>query len=174
MPALLLDSLVAPNARRSPPTRDTRRWRRRCLIHIGIMAAGCFRQRRAATHSAAARLSIVPSERQHVVSQVLLRRWAEDGFIRAVNLRWGTIAPKSPRAEGFVPWFVQSDFSTVIEHIWKDIEDRTPAVLDQVEDGTVFDSARRDSNIQVLRAPRCRSDRRLGSPPGDGGPDRRI
>lgn len=49
------------------------------------------------------RLRRVPTTRQHVVSQVLLRQWEVDESVTAVKFRDGQTSAKSPRAEGFVP-----------------------------------------------------------------------
>jgi hypothetical protein len=83
-------------------------------------------------------LGHVPVQRQHVVSQVLLRGWSEDGMLRAINLRYGSVRLRSPRAEGFVPWYVGREYSHVIENLWKEVEDVTPAALASVRDGSIF------------------------------------
>ena len=87
-------------------------------------------------------------QRQHVVSQVLLRGWAEGGMLRAINLRYGTVNRRSPRAEGFVPSYVDSDYSHVIENLWKEVEDAAPAALASVRDGSIF---QRPEQVDVLR-----------------------
>ena len=40
--------------------------------------------------------------KQHVVSRVLLDRWAVDGEVEAFNLTNGRQRPRSPSAEGWV------------------------------------------------------------------------
>lgn len=90
----------------------------------------------------------VKVQRQHVVSQVLLRGWADNGMLRAIKLRYGSAKLRSPKAEGFVPWYVVSDYSHVIEALWKEVEDLTPAAVASVRDGSIFG---KPDEIDVLR-----------------------
>lgn len=69
-------------------------------------------------------------------------------MMRAISLRHGSVRPRSPRAECFVPWYVASDYSHVIENLWKEVEDVTPTALASVRDGSIFGNA---DEIDVLR-----------------------
>lgn len=86
--------------------------------------------------------------RQHVISQTILKRWTVDGVLAAIDLRNGRVSSKSTRATGFVPWFVQADYSESIERMWRETEDRIPDLIAAVEAGTAFDS---DNAIDGLR-----------------------
>ena len=49
------------------------------------------------------------TRRQHVVSAVLLRRWAVDGYVVARNLEDRRTRLRSPRSEGFVTDLVRGE-----------------------------------------------------------------
>lgn len=71
-----------------------------------------------------------------------------EGLLAAVDLRNGKVTQKPTRATGFVPWFVQADFSAPMEAMWKETEDTIPRLIQVVESGTVFDDK---ETIDLLR-----------------------
>ena len=82
--------------------------------------------------------------RQHVVSQVLLRRLARrhhrnGAEISSYDLRHARTYPKSPKACGYVREFVRFR-SRAAEDLWAMIENRMPAALAAVQNDAVFDA----------------------------------
>ncbi len=74
---------------------------------------------------------------QHVVSAVLLRRWAVGGFVLMYDLRHDFAKPRSPRAEGYITGFTRvgaRDF----EARWGAIEDRMPSVFEALDGRSLF------------------------------------
>jgi hypothetical protein len=77
-----------------------------------------------------------PPRRQHLVSQFVLRQWAEGNVVSAIDLRHGRTQERAPRAEGFAEWFVREDFARAIESVWQPIEARAASVLDLLLGGS--------------------------------------
>src|SRR5690349_14447697 len=77
---------------------------------------------------------------QHVVSAVLLKRWAVQGQLTAFNLRLNTKRSRSPRSEGFITGLLRSD-ADIFEAKWKQIEDPMPEVFAAVDRGEALDQA---------------------------------
>lgn len=77
--------------------------------------------------------------RQHLVSKVLLKRWAVDGELLAFNLDDGTQRLRSPKAEGFQEQFIRHG-SGRAEDRWRIIEDRAHRALSAVEAGSLFEN----------------------------------
>lgn len=74
-----------------------------------------------------------PTTRQHVVSQVLLNRFASPaGLISAYEVRWGVTKQRTSRAIGYQENFVKHE-PDATEAIWKEVEDRTGPALTEVD-----------------------------------------
>ncbi|MEX0664747.1 MAG: DUF4238 domain-containing protein [Acidimicrobiia bacterium] len=85
---------------------------------------------------------------QHLISKVLLKQWARGGVLSRVSLRFGTVQKRSPKAEGFEPWYVRGHESVRLEQVWKTTEDRVPEALAAATAGTLFQSR---TNIGVIK-----------------------
>lgn len=88
-------------------------------------------------------------ERQHTVSQVVLRGWSAQSRLGRVDLMWGTTYERrSTRAEGFVQWYVRGSRSTASEALWKSIEDKVRPAIAAVEDGSIFGDVQRAQTLK--------------------------
>lgn len=79
-------------------------------------------------------------ERQHVVSQVVLRRFADTatGLLRVYDLVQGIEQPLRPQAVAVVRRFIHREAARA-ESLWQETERRVPAVFAAVDNGTIFD-----------------------------------
>ena len=93
-----------------------------------------------------------PVKRQHVVSQVVLRQWAVENEVLAVDLRHGLVKPRSPKAEGFIEEFVKLPLSSAVERHWGDVEVRAPRAVEQVRAGTALDDPQTMDTLRSLVA----------------------
>lgn len=75
---------------------------------------------------------------QHVVSAVLLRRWASSGHVSAFDIQHRVIRLRSPRSEGFVDNYTRQDAERH-EARWADIEDKMPAVFELLDSSRLHD-----------------------------------
>ena len=91
-------------------------------------------------------------ERQHTVSQVLLKQWADEAEVLAIGLAHGDCRSKSPRAEGFTRFFVQPDFSTELKRIWSQVEGDVPRALGLVRSGRLFEDESAQQTLKDLFA----------------------
>jgi hypothetical protein len=80
-----------------------------------------------------------PTEKQHLVSRVLLSRWAVQNKLIAFNLQLDRPRRRAPSAEGFQKWFVQEHESSRMETLWAKVEARLPAVFRAVDNETALD-----------------------------------
>lgn len=85
---------------------------------------------------------VVPPPRprkQHVVSQVLLRRFAVDGKVEVASLEYpnGPWLKRAPAAVGYVRDFVRADVSAV-EQAWAEVEGRLAAAFSEVDQGGII------------------------------------
>ena len=77
--------------------------------------------------------------RQHIISQVLLKRWAIDGVVGVGDLRHGTARRRAPGAEAWLSDFIAGARAEEAERRWQRFEgDSVRRALEAVEDGTVF------------------------------------
>jgi hypothetical protein len=83
-----------------------------------------------------------PISKQHVVSKVLLKRFAHRDKnaqnIRVFNLAYGTSTLKNPSAVGYIRDFVRFR-SAAAEALWAATEDRLPVALMAVDQRKIFD-----------------------------------
>ncbi len=84
---------------------------------------------------------------QHVLSQVLLARWAVDGEVVAFNLATGTSRLRSPRSEGWVEDFIAAG-SAEVEAVWGEVEDKAFDALNAVEAEDLFSQP---AQVEVIR-----------------------
>lgn len=71
-----------------------------------------------------------PAHRQHVVSQVVLRKWALDGTLVPIDMVNGRIGrPRPPRSEGFEFDYVGGDYAAATERMWGEVESEAPSLL---------------------------------------------
>lgn len=89
--------------------------------------------------------------KQHIVSQVLLRQWAIDGYIQVSNLDRGNHYIRSPKAEGFDKDYIRHN-SVSAERVWGDIEAKVPAALAAVREKTVFAGLNQEKVLMGLLA----------------------
>ena len=76
-------------------------------------------------------------KRQHVVSKVVLARFAVDGIVEVEDVRRpGRWRPKSPSAVGYVEDYVRHD-SAGAEAVWQRTETLLATVLDELDAGVV-------------------------------------
>jgi Protein of unknown function (DUF4238) len=85
-------------------------------------------------------MSAVP-RKQHVVSQVLLRRFKQPvtGKLRAFDTRSGHSKLCSPAAVGYVEDYIRAEDSIEAERRWQAMEDRLPDALAAVDAGSLFE-----------------------------------
>lgn len=77
--------------------------------------------------------------KQHVVSQVLLRRWTNgEGRLVGHDLRYDHRKLKSSAGEGYIDGFLTDD-AEVAEQRWKAHEDPMPEVFKALDTGTLLD-----------------------------------
>lgn len=75
--------------------------------------------------------------RQHVVSKVVLARFAVEGMVEVEDVRRpGRWRPRSPSAVGYVEHYVRHD-SAVAEALWQRTETRIGPALDELDAGGV-------------------------------------
>ena len=92
----------------------------------------------------------MPIRKQHVVSRSVLTSWTVDAKLAEFELRNGRMKLKSTAATAYVEWFVQADYSTVIEGVWQEVERRVPELVRSVEAGTAFDDETLDGLRQLI------------------------
>lgn len=85
--------------------------------------------------------------RQHLVSKVLLKRWAVDGQLLAFNLDTGMHRGRSPKAEGYEEDFIRHG-SGQAEARWREFEDRAHRALCAVDRGTLFEDP---SDVETIK-----------------------
>lgn len=78
---------------------------------------------------------------QHIVSAVLLRRWAASGKLSAFDLQHRVTRLRSPRSEGFVDNYTRHD-AEGHEARWAYIENKVPYVFDLLDSGRLHDDPR--------------------------------
>lgn len=95
-----------------------------------------------------------PPRDQHVVSQVLQRRFQDPstGLVQAFDLRGGFSRPRSTRAVGKIFDFIHAGSAAAAEARWAAMENRLPAALRAVDDGTVFQSAAHLASLRECMA----------------------
>ena len=92
-----------------------------------------------------------PVVKQHVVSKVLLQRFAhrdrKDPKVRAYTLAYGKSTLKSPGSIGYFNHFVRFR-SAVAEKLWQDTENRLSQALRAVDDRTIFS---RPEHVETIK-----------------------
>lgn len=83
----------------------------------------------------------VGPRKQHVVSQVLLRRFMQSGTgkLRAFDIRSGHSKLCSPAALRYIGDYIRAEDAVEAERRWKAMEDRLPDALAAVDAGSLFE-----------------------------------
>ena len=76
--------------------------------------------------------------KQHVLSVVLLKRWARRGRLRPVHLRHGPLHLKAPKRVAFIE-NLTGDTAAADELEWQRTENVMPSVFKALEDSTLLD-----------------------------------
>jgi hypothetical protein len=87
-------------------------------------------------------------KKQHLVSQVVLRRFVDDdGLLLRVNLEHGNIGYASPAACMY-EWNFVAAAPNEAEKLWQTVEDRLPAALAAIDGGAIQTDA---DSIKILK-----------------------
>lgn len=94
-------------------------------------------------------MSTTSVHKQHLVSQVLLRRWAHEGKVLSLDLNYPTAVAKlrTPGQVGYQLDFIKNS-SIRWEKRWSLVETRTPLALGAIDDGTLFE---KEALVDVLK-----------------------
>jgi len=85
--------------------------------------------------------------RQHLVSRVIISRFSSQGHVAHLELDSGELEPRSPASCMYMPNFI-SAAPAEAEQLWSSVENRLPAALASVDDGTILD---RPQHVATLK-----------------------